>query len=111
MIPYGRQHVTDEDIEAVVAVLRSAFLTQGPVVPEFQRAVAERCGAAHAVSANSGTSALHLACMALGLGPGDRLWTSPITFVASSNCGLYCGADDRLCGYRSANIQHLSARA
>ncbi|HEY2981140.1 MAG TPA: UDP-4-amino-4,6-dideoxy-N-acetyl-beta-L-altrosamine transaminase [Anaerolineales bacterium] len=92
MIPYGRQHVTDEDISAVVAILRSDFLTQGPLPPQFQRAIAARCGAAHAVAANSATSALHLACMALGLGNGDWLWTSPITFVASANCGLYCGA-------------------
>ena len=92
MIPYGRQHVTDEDVEAVVSILRSDFLTQGPVVPRFQQAVAAQCGAAHAVAANSATSSLHLACMALGLGPGDWLWTSPNTFVASANCGLYCGA-------------------
>ena len=92
MIPYGRQDITDEDIDAVVAVLRSDFLTQGPIVPKFQQAVATRCSAAHAVSANSATSALHVACLALGLGEGDWLWTSPITFVASANCGLYCGA-------------------
>lgn len=92
MIPYGRQEITQEDIDAVVTVLRSDFLTQGPKVPEFERALARYCGAAHGVAANSATSALHMACMALGLGPGDRLWTSPITFVASANCGLYCGA-------------------
>lgn len=92
MIPYGRQEITPEDIDAVVSVLRSDFLTQGPKVPEFERAVARYCGAAHGVAANSATSALHMACMALGLRPGDRLWTSPITFVASANCGLYCGA-------------------
>ncbi|MBN9411003.1 MAG: UDP-4-amino-4,6-dideoxy-N-acetyl-beta-L-altrosamine transaminase [Burkholderiales bacterium] len=92
MIPYGRQDVTDADVEAVVAVLRSDFLTQGPVVPRFEAALAQYCGAPHAVAVNSATSALHIACMALGLGPGDWLWTSPITFVASSNCGLYCGA-------------------
>jgi UDP-4-amino-4,6-dideoxy-N-acetyl-beta-L-altrosamine transaminase len=92
MIPYGRQDITDDDILAVERVLRSEFLTQGPVVPEFERAVASSCGAAYAVATNSATSALHIACMALGLGPGDRLWTSPITFVASANCGLYCGA-------------------
>lgn len=92
MIPYSRQEITDDDIRAVEKVLRSDFLTQGPAVPEFERAVAVSCGVAHAVATNSATSALHIACMALGLGPGDRLWTSPITFVASANCGLYCGA-------------------
>lgn len=92
MIPYGRQDVTEADIEAVVEVLRSDYLTQGPVVPRFEQAVAEYCGAKHAVAVNSGTSALHIACLALDLGPGDWLWTSPITFVASANCGLYCGA-------------------
>lgn len=92
MIPYGRQEITQADIDAVVAVLRSDFLTQGPQVPRFEQAVAAYCGAGHAVAVNSATSALHIACLALGLGPGDRLWTSPITFVASANCGLYCGA-------------------
>jgi UDP-4-amino-4,6-dideoxy-N-acetyl-beta-L-altrosamine transaminase len=92
LIPYGRQQITQADIDAVVSVLRSDFLTQGPKVPEFEEAVARYCGAAHGVAANSATSALHIACMALGLGPGDRLWTSPITFVASANCALYCGA-------------------
>jgi len=92
MIPYGRQDITQADIDAVVAVLQSDFLTQGPQVPAFERAVADYCGAAHAVAANSATSALHIACVALGLGPGERLWTSPITFVASANCALYCGA-------------------
>ncbi len=92
MIPYGRQDVTEVDIDSVVAVLRSDFLTQGPVVPKFERAVADYCGAAHAVAVNSATSALHIACMALGLGPGDWLWTSPITFVATANCARYCGA-------------------
>jgi UDP-4-amino-4,6-dideoxy-N-acetyl-beta-L-altrosamine transaminase len=92
MIPYGRQQVLAEDIAAVVAVLQSDFLTQGPVVPRFERAVADRVGARQGVAANSATSALHIACMALGLGPGDWLWTSPITFVASANCALYCGA-------------------
>lgn len=92
MIPYGRQDITQSDIDAVVAVLRSDFLTQGPSVPCFERAVAEHVGVKHAVAANSATSALHIACLALGLSPGDWLWTSPITFVASANCGLYCGA-------------------
>lgn len=93
MIPYGRQEITQADIDAVVEVLRSDFLTQGPMVPRFEKAVADYCGAQHAVAVNSATSALHIACLALGLGPGDRLWTSPITFVASANCGLYCGAE------------------
>lgn len=92
MIPYGRQDITQADIDAVVAVLRSDFLTQGPMVPRFERAVAAHVGASHAIAVNSATSALHIACLALGLGPGDWLWTTPITFVASANCGLYCGA-------------------
>jgi UDP-4-amino-4,6-dideoxy-N-acetyl-beta-L-altrosamine transaminase len=93
MIPYGRQEITEEDIESVVAVLRSDFLTQGPMVPRFEQSVASHVGAGHALAVNSATSALHIACLALDLGPGDLLWTSPITFVASANCGLYCGAD------------------
>lgn len=93
MIPYGRQDITQEDIDAVTRVLRSEFLTQGPQVPAFENAVTEYCGAAHAVAVNSATSALHIAALALGLKPGGLLWTSPITFVASANCGLYCGAD------------------
>jgi len=92
MIPYGRQDISQADIDAVVEVLQSDFLTQGPKVPEFERIVADYCGAARAVAVNSATSALHLACLALELGPGDRLWTSPVTFVASANCALYCGA-------------------
>ena len=92
MIPYGRQHITEADIEAVVKALRSDFLTQGPVVPVFESAITDYCGAKHAIAVNSGTSALHIACLALGLGPGDWLWTSPNTFVASANCALYCGA-------------------
>lgn len=92
MIPYGRQEITDADIEAVANVLRSDFLTQGSMVPRFEHVVAEYCGARYAIAVNSATSALHVACLALGLGPGDRLWTSPITFVASANCALYCGA-------------------
>lgn len=93
LIPYGHQEITDADVDAVVAVLRSDFLTQGPAVPRFEAAVAARCGARHAVAANSATSALHLACLGLGLGAGDLLWTVPNTFVASANCGRYCGAD------------------
>ena len=92
-LPYGRQTICEDDIAAVVDVLKSPFLTQGPAVPSFEQAIAEVVGAQHAVAVNSATSALHLACLALGLGPGDRLWTSPITFVASANCGRYCGAD------------------
>ena len=91
-IPYGRQTITEADIAAVVEVLRSPFLTQGPTVPAFEQAVAAKVGARHGVAVNSATSALHIACLALDLGPGDRLWTSPITFVASANCGRYCGA-------------------
>lgn len=92
MIPYGRQDITQVDIDAVVGVLKSDFLTQGPVVPCFEKSVAEHVGAKHALAVNSATSALHIACLALGLGSGDWLWTTPITFVASANCGLYCGA-------------------
>lgn len=93
MVPYGRQDITQADIDAVVGVLQSDFLTQGPMVPRFEQLVAQHVGALHAVAVNSATSALHIACLALGLGPGDRLWTTPITFVASANCGLYCGAE------------------
>jgi UDP-4-amino-4,6-dideoxy-N-acetyl-beta-L-altrosamine transaminase len=92
VIPYGRQDITQADIDAVIEVLRSDYLTQGPMVPQFEQAVAQHVGAKHALAVNSATSALHLACLALGLGPGDRLWTTPVTFVASANCGLYCGA-------------------
>lgn len=92
MIPYGRQKISDRDIQAVVDVLRSDFLTHGPVVPKFEQRICEYTGAIHGIAVNSGTSALHIACLALGLGIGDWLWTSPITFVASANCGLYCGA-------------------
>lgn len=92
MIPYGRQDITQEDIDAVVEVLGSDFLTQGPKVPLFEQAIATYCGAEFGVAVNSATSALHIACLALDLGQGDWLWTTPITFVASANCGLYCGA-------------------
>ncbi len=91
-IPYGRQSITEDDINAVVKVLRGPFLTQGMFVPKFEESVAKRVGAKYGVAANSATSALHIACLALELGPGDRLWTSPISFVASANCGKYCGA-------------------
>lgn len=92
-IPYGRQDITDEDINAVTNVLRSDFLTQGPSVPAFEKAICDYVGSKYAVAVNSATSALHIACMALGLKKGDWLWTTPNTFVASANCGRYCGAD------------------
>lgn len=92
MIPYGRQDVQDDDIEAVASVLRSDWITQGPMIERFEQAVADYCGVRKGVAVNSATSALHIACLALGLKPGDHLWTSPNTFVASANCGLYCGA-------------------
>ena len=91
-IPYGRQDIDQADVDAVVEVLRSDFLTQGPAVPRFEQAVADYCGAHHAVAVNSATSALHIACLALGVGQGDVVWTTPSTFVASANCALYCGA-------------------
>jgi len=93
VIPYGRQDITQADIDAVSSVLRSDFITQGPMIPRFEQAVVERVGAAHGVAVNSATSALHVACAAFGLGPGDLLWTVPNTFVASANCARYCGAD------------------
>ena len=93
LLPYGRQTITEDDITAVVNVLRSPFLTQGPTVTIFEKALSAKVGAVHGVAVNSATSALHIACLALGLAPGDRLWTSPITFVASANCGRYCGAE------------------
>ncbi|GAL08844.1 bacillosamine/legionaminic acid biosynthesis aminotransferase PglE [Photobacterium aphoticum] len=92
MIPYGKQDINQQDIDSVVDVLNSDFLTQGPQVPEFEKALIDHTGASYALAVNSATSALHIACLALGLGEGDWLWTSPITFVASANCGLYCGA-------------------
>ena len=92
MIPYAKQSISEEDIEAVVQVLRSDFITQGPVVNEFETAIAQYCQAQYAIAVSSGTAALHLACRALGIGQGDTVWTSPNTFVASANCALYCGA-------------------
>lgn len=92
MIPYGRHEISQDDIDAVIKVLKSEFLTQGPLLPKFERLVADYVGAEYAVAVNSATSALHIACLALGLSPGDCVWTSPITFVASANCALYCGA-------------------
>lgn len=112
MIPYGRQELSEADIEAVVAVLRSEYLTQGPEVPKFEAAIASYCGARFAVAMNSATSALHVACRALGIGPGDWVWTSPITFVASANCAVYCGAqvdfvdiDPRTCNMSVAQLE------
>lgn len=93
MIPYGKQDISQADIDAVLEVLQSDFLTQGPKVPEFEAKVANHVDAKHALAVNSATSALHIACLALGLGEGDWLWTTPVTFVASANCGLYCGAN------------------
>lgn len=92
-LPYGRQEITEEDINAVIDTLRSPYLTQGPTVPTFERALAKQCMAPHSIAFNSATSALHASCLALGVGPGDRVWTSPISFVASANCALYCGAE------------------
>lgn len=92
-IPYGRQDITESDIEAVVHVLRSDFVTQGPVVDQFEQAIADYCGVGHAVAVNSATSALHIACLALNLGEGGLVWTTPNTFVATANCARYCGAD------------------
>ena len=92
MIPYGRQDIISTDIDAVVKVLKSDFITQGPVVPKFERLICDYTSAKYSVATNSATSALHIACLALGLGAGDYLWTTPNTFVASANCGLYCGS-------------------
>ncbi|MGQ3890881.1 UDP-4-amino-4,6-dideoxy-N-acetyl-beta-L-altrosamine transaminase [Legionella sp. CNM-4043-24] len=92
MIPYGKQDINQDDIDSVIAVLKSDFLTQGPMVPQFEQNLAAYCGVEYAIAMNSATSALHVACLALGLGAGDWLWTSPVTFVASANCALYCGA-------------------
>lgn len=92
MIPYGRQDISEEDIQSVVEVLRSDVLTQGPAVPAFEKSITDYCGAKHAVAVNSATSALHIACLALDVGKDDLVWTTPITFVASANCALYCGA-------------------
>ncbi|HSV31131.1 MAG TPA: UDP-4-amino-4,6-dideoxy-N-acetyl-beta-L-altrosamine transaminase [Atribacteraceae bacterium] len=105
-IPYARQSIAEGDVQAVVESLRSDWLTQGPVVPAFEQKVADYCGARYAVAVNSGTSALHLACLALGLSPGDFLWTSPLTFVASANCARMCGAgvDFVDIDYRTGNM-------
>ena len=92
MIPYGCQDITKDDIDAVDQVLQSNFLTQGPVIPKFEKLISDYCDVKYGVATNSATSALHIACIALGLKDGDSLWTSPITVVSSANCGLYCGA-------------------
>src|SRR4051812_38332952 len=92
-IPYGRQDINQRDIRAVIDVLNSDWLTQGPAIERFERAVADYCGARYAVAVSNATAALHLACQALDIGPGDRVWTSPNSFVASANCGIYVGAD------------------
>jgi len=92
MIPYGRQDITESDVRAVLEVLGSPHLTQGPAVPKFEQDVVRHCNVKYAIAVNSATSALHIACLSLGLGPGDWLWTTPNTFVASANCALYCGA-------------------
>ncbi|MBL8022481.1 MAG: UDP-4-amino-4,6-dideoxy-N-acetyl-beta-L-altrosamine transaminase [Leptospirales bacterium] len=91
MIPYGRQHIDDADIQAVVDVLKSDWLTQGPAIESFEKALAKYCGAKYAVAVSSATAALHIACLAAGVGPGKTVWTVPNTFVASANCALYCG--------------------
>ena len=93
VIPYARQSITTQDIDAVVEVLKSDYLTQGPVVPAFEDAVANLVGVKHAIAGNSATSMLHIACLALGVTDEDLVWTSPISFVASANCALYCGAE------------------
>lgn len=92
MIPYGRQDINQKDVDAVVNILQSDFLTQGPAVPAFEKTISDYCGSQFAVAVNSATSALHVACLALGVGENDIVWTTPITFVASANCALYCGA-------------------
>ena len=93
MIPYGKQQIIQQDIDAVISVLKSDFLTQGPQVPLFEKAIKDAVNAEYVIAVNSATSALHIACLALGVGKGDVVWTTPITFVASANCALYCGAD------------------
>ncbi len=118
MIPYGRQDISQDDIDHVVQVLRSDFLTQGPMVPQFEAAVASYCGATHAVAVCNATAALHIACLALGVSHGDRVWTTPITFVASANCAVYCGAsidfvdiDPSTCNMSVASLAEKLARA
>ena len=110
MIYYGRQSINDSDIESVVKILKSDFLTQGPTIERFEKCVAEYCGAKYAVAVTNATSALHIACLAAGLGTGDSLWTSPITFTASANCGRYCGADVEFVDI-DENTYNMSAQA
>ena len=93
MIPYARQEIKINDIKEVKKVLNSDFLTQGPLVPAFEKKISKYCGVNYAIAVNSATSALHISCLALGLGSNDWLWTSPNSFVASANCGIYCGAN------------------
>jgi len=118
MIPYGRQDISAADVEAVVDVLRSDFLTQGPAIPKFEQLVADYCGAESGIAVNSATSALHIACLALDVGPGDLVWTSPVTFVASANCAIYCGArvdfvdiDPITCNMSTASLAEKLVRA
>lgn len=118
MIPYGKQEITQDDIDSVIEVLKSDFITQGPAVIQFEKTISDYCGVNHAVAVNSATSALHIACLALELGSGDWLWTSPNTFVASANCGLYCGAqvdfvdiDPRTYNMSVDALQHKLERA
>ena len=103
-IPYGRQTISESDIDEVVRVLRSDFLTQGPTIPGFEESISQKVGAQHGVALNSATSALHAACLALGLGQGDWLWTIPNTFVASANCARYCGEVTQLLYYPSSGL-------
>ena len=93
MIPYGKQEINNEDIESIIKVLKSDYLTQGPVVPQFEKSISQYCGSKYAIAVTSATAALHLSCIALDLKKGDYLWTSPISFVASANCARYCGAN------------------
>ena len=92
IIPYGKQNISQADIDSVIEVLKSDFLTQGPLVTKFETEVSSKCNSKYATATNSATSALHIACLALGVGRDDIVWTSPISFVASANCALYCGA-------------------
>ena len=112
-IPYSRQQIEQADIDAVVDVLKSDFLTQGPAIERFETAFAERHQVAHAVSLSNATAALHIACLAMGVGPGSRVWTSPNSFVASANCALYCGAEvdfvDIDPGSRNMSVERLAS--
>ena len=92
MIPYGKQDINNDDIESLVKILKSDFLTQGPTIPKFEEKISNFCGSSYSVAVTSATAALHLSCIALGLRENDYLWTSPVSFVASANCAIYCGA-------------------